>query len=303
MASFHRVGQSRSGGPPDAARVEHALVSGEEISPFYDSMIAKIICCGASREEARRKLASALDATVALGVRTNQAHLARCLRDPVFVRGEATTGFIAERGADLLASDPEDEMRARAIAAALLYATANSAGVSPIAHRLPIALRLAAEGEAYKAELTNLGAGRCRVSSGDRSFDLTIVELGANFARVDCAGLVESVAFVRGPTELLLHYRGVPRRIEDRTYAPAVSLRAAASDGKIRAAMNGRVVSVEVAVGDRVELGQHVLTLEAMKMQHLHAAPLAGRVSALHVALDDQVAAHRVVAEIEKDSA
>jgi geranyl-CoA carboxylase alpha subunit len=288
---------------PVGARVEHALESGAEIPAFYDSMIAKLICHGATREDARRKLVRALDEAVALGAPTNQAFLSRCLKDPVFVEGGATTGFIAERGAELLASDPEDEARACAIAAALLYATANSEGVSPIAHRLPIALRLAVDSEAYEAELTNLGAGRCRVSAGERSFELAIVELKAEFARVDCGGLVESVVFMRSFPELFLHCRGVARRIEDRTHAPAATRREAASDGKIRAAMNGRVVSVEVAVGDRVKAGQPVLTLEAMKMQHVHAAPLSGRVSALHVARDDQVAAHRIVAEIEREEA
>ena len=67
--------------------------------------------------------------------------------------------------------------------------------------------------------------------------------------------------------------------------------------------MNGRVVSVHVAVGERVATGQPVLTLEAMKMEHVHAAPLAGTVRALHVTAGDQVAARRVVAEIDAGAA
>ena len=70
-------------------------------------------------------------------------------------------------------------------------------------------------------------------------------------------------------------------------------------DGKLRASMNGRVVALQVAVGDTVTAGQPLLTLEAMKMEHVHAAPRAGRVAALHVSLGDQVAAHRVVIEVE----
>ena len=63
--------------------------------------------------------------------------------------------------------------------------------------------------------------------------------------------------------------------------------------------MNGRVVAVHVAVGDEVKAGQPVITLEAMKMEHVHAAPIAGRVKSLNAAMGDQVAAYRVVAEIE----
>jgi len=77
----------------------------------------------------------------------------------------------------------------------------------------------------------------------------------------------------------------------------------AGGDGRIRSAMNGRIVAVHVAVGNSVMPGQPVLTLEAMKMEHVHVAPVAGRVAAIHVSLGDQVAAYRVVAEIERDAA
>ena len=87
---------------PDDIRVEHALQSGSEIPPFYDSMIAKIIAYGAAREEARRRLIHGLEQTVAFGVTTNQAFLSPCLAHPVFARGEATTAFIANHRDELL---------------------------------------------------------------------------------------------------------------------------------------------------------------------------------------------------------
>jgi geranyl-CoA carboxylase alpha subunit len=65
--------------------------------------------------------------------------------------------------------------------------------------------------------------------------------------------------------------------------------------------MNGRVVAVAVAVGDRVLQGQTMLTLEAMKMEHVHVAPASGVVTCLSVAVGEQVAASRVVAEIDVD--
>ena len=63
--------------------------------------------------------------------------------------------------------------------------------------------------------------------------------------------------------------------------------------------MNCRVVNVMVAIGDQVEAGQPMVTLEAMKMEHIHVAPAAGRVGAVHVQVGDQAAAMRVIAEIE----
>ena len=79
--------------PDQTVRVDHALVSGAEISPHYDSMIAKVIAHGATRDEARLRLAQALDNTVVLGVATNKACLAAALRDPEFAAHGATTDF------------------------------------------------------------------------------------------------------------------------------------------------------------------------------------------------------------------
>ena len=89
---------------PSDLRVEHALQSGSEIPPFYNSMIAKIIAHGATRDETRRKLIHGLEHTVAFGVITNQAFLAACLRHPAFAAGEATTAFIGENRDDLLSA-------------------------------------------------------------------------------------------------------------------------------------------------------------------------------------------------------
>ena len=80
--------------PAEGVRTDHALESGAEISPLYDSMIAKVIAHGATREEARERLARALDDTVALGVATNKAFLAAVLRDAEFAMQGATTDFL-----------------------------------------------------------------------------------------------------------------------------------------------------------------------------------------------------------------
>jgi geranyl-CoA carboxylase alpha subunit len=83
--------------PAAGVRVDHALESGIEIPPHYDSLAAKLIAHGRTRDDAREKLAAALDATVALGISTNKAFLAAVLRDPVFAGPGATTAFIEQR--------------------------------------------------------------------------------------------------------------------------------------------------------------------------------------------------------------
>ncbi len=77
---------------------------------------------------------------------------------------------------------------------------------------------------------------------------------------------------------------------------------ASGSDGRVRAAMSGRVVAVLVRQGEHVAAGQPVLTLEAMKMEHVHTAPVAGTVAAIDVAEGEQVTAGKIVVEIAVDA-
>jgi geranyl-CoA carboxylase alpha subunit len=98
-----------------------------------------------------------------------------------------------------------------------------------------------------------------------------------------------------------LHWAGLPYQVQDLTRAVGAKPGEQGGDGKVRASMNGRVVAVLVAVGERVQAQQALVTLEAMKMEHVHAAPVAGTVTAVHVATGDQVPASRVVVEIQSD--
>src|SRR4029077_13083509 len=107
---------------PEGLRVEHALQSGSEIPPFYDSMIAKVISHGTTREEARSRLICGLEQLTAFGVTTNQGFLMSCLRHPGFARGEATTAFIGAHRDELLAPR-KDAASDVALAGLLLYVT------------------------------------------------------------------------------------------------------------------------------------------------------------------------------------
>ena len=99
---------------PEGVRVEHALDSGAEIPPHYDSMIAKVVAHGATRDEARDKLALALEDTVCLGMRHNATFLAAVLRDEVFAEGGATTALLAERFSGWKVREPDERMLATA---------------------------------------------------------------------------------------------------------------------------------------------------------------------------------------------
>jgi geranyl-CoA carboxylase alpha subunit len=292
--------------PAPRLRVEHALGFGSEIPPYYDSMIAKIVSHGTTREEARRKLIAGLQDTVALGVTTNQVFLTRCLQHPVFAQGGATTAFIGQHQSALLQHGEADEQLASALAAVLLLET--SAGARQrgtgrhLSNTLPMALRYEVDGRQQATTLTDLGAHRYQVVVDGQRHELEIVELSNHKVRFVCDGVMESAAYLREGSRLRFSWRGVPRDVCDTTRAASVRQEAQGKgDGQLRASMNGRVVAVMVEVGQRVQVGQPMVTLEAMKMEHVHTAPVKGTVKALYVNIGDQVSAKRVVAEIEAD--
>ena len=291
----------------DHLRVEQALRAGAEIPPYYDSMIAKLIAHGTTRDEALRRLQLGLQQTVALGVTTNQVFLGSCLRHPVFAAGGATTAFIAQHQDELLQVNATDRERAVALATLLLFETANHsptrAGLRRLAHALPVGMRLEIDGARHSVQFTQSGPHRFDVRMEDRVHVIDLVDMTPNHVRVVLDGVMESAVFLRDGPQLLLHYRGQPVTVNDHTRSAAERAVEGGGDGKVRASMNGRVVAVLVAEGDQVEAGQPMVTLEAMKMEHVHMAPVSGRVSALGVGVGEQVALRRVLAEIEVPAA
>src|SRR4051794_10439523 len=286
---------------PDGIRVEHALQSGSEIPPFYDSMIAKVISHGATRDEARGKLIVGLEQVAAFGVTTNQGFLISCLRHPAFSAGEATTAFIGDHRDELLAPRANEKAEA-ALAALLLYVTNPHAppwrNGRSLAATFPLTMRIDL---GYGAREVDIVRGRdggyvAVVDGGELRFEID--ELGSDTIRFRTNGMMESVRFLRDGDRLYVLHRGATIAARDLTLAAPVSAAAAGGDGKVRAAMNGRVVAVLVKAGEQVAAGQPVMTLEAMKMEHVHTAGVAGTVSSIDVAEGEQVTTGRIVVEI-----
>lgn len=107
---------------PSGLRVDAALRAGQTISPFYDSMLGKLIAHGPDRTSAVQQLAQGLAQTQALGLPTNRVFLARVLSHPRFVQGDLSTAFLAEHGADLLPACPSPAPQWSALAAVALAA-------------------------------------------------------------------------------------------------------------------------------------------------------------------------------------
>jgi geranyl-CoA carboxylase alpha subunit len=287
---------------PSDLRVEDALESGAEIPPFSDSMIAKIISHGATRDEARRRLTSGLTQMTALGVTTNQSFLARCLDHPAFAAGQATTAFIAEHSADLL--PPQSSYGLHAAVAALLVHVASIGRVHVqqrlgLAHGYPIPLRFDLDGHVIEPTVRRERGDVFRVGLVEAEYTLTLGARDGDVIHFINDGVTVSATFVREGGDLHFNFGGASSHVRDLSHAAVMKAGDAGSDGKLRASMNGRVVSVLAKAGDVIAAGAPVIVLEAMKMQHVHAAPVSGRLAILNVAEGDQVTTGFVIAEIE----
>jgi geranyl-CoA carboxylase alpha subunit len=244
-------------------RIDHGMKEGLAISPFYDPMIAKVIASGATRNEARGRLIKALHDTIVLGPTTNRHFLIRLLEHPEFAAGKATTAFLGKHSF----TAPEIADEHWATAASLLWRHA--------AARHPASLR--------GWRNSNPAPTPFRLAIGDKERTLGLA--------VDNAATPPHV--IDG-NDIIVDFDGLSVRFQDRTYMPP-ALAAAGSDGKLRAPMDGRVVAIKVAAGDKVVRGQTLVVLEAMKIQHQLKAALDAKVESVAVQEGQQVANRTVL--------
>ena len=280
-------------------RIDSGVATGSEVTATYDPMLAKVIAHGSDRDEARRRLADALDRLVCLGVTTNRTFLAEVLRDPTFAAGGATTAFLD----DFSLSDRDDAADAAVVAAWLhLSREAGAARRAPglagwsNTRRSRSAQRLAGLGdEPLDVEVVRDRDG-CRVTVGDHT---VTVDGDPAALRLDGRRRDLDAALV-GPDRVVARLPHRDLDLTDVLLAPPDAIGAAGA-GVLVAPMHGAVTAVAVAVGDRVDVGDTVVAIEAMKMEHLLVADIAGTVVEL-AAVGAQVATDAVLARIEPDA-
>ncbi|MEZ5659319.1 MAG: biotin carboxylase N-terminal domain-containing protein [Burkholderiaceae bacterium] len=282
-------------------RIDHGLAQPAEVSPFYDSMIAKLICHGPTRDIARARLVGALCETVLHGPATNRAFLIKALDHPGFAGGRLSTQWLAGALDEL--RDTGTDLRSWAVAAALWIDDISSghgvmAGLAPTASpgaRLDLQC---ADRRAIVAVRWQAGPGM------GRSADVRIGEAehrvrwqhGGGHIEVDDHMML--ARFTRRQTQAWLSLDGLEAHFimhDGRAGAGVL----AGADGSITAPMHGRVASMMVAVGDRVEPEQLLLTIEAMKIAHRVQAPVAGTVTEILALPDDQVTPGALLIRIE----
>jgi geranyl-CoA carboxylase alpha subunit len=297
----------------DGVRIDHGLVEGQEISPFYDPMLAKIIAYGATRDDARRKLVRAVEECVLLGVNGNQRFLANLLANPEFASGNATTAFIAEHfNADPSLTAQTPAASELAIAAALLYQqSANarahqrelagwrSAGSAP----WQFTLKHGEQKHRVNLEVQVAGSQPSLLATvGGTQVSLTLLASDGRWLTLELDGIRRRIAYQQQGEQLWLYGHYGNLELLDVTHEPAGGQNAASS-GAVKAPMDGAIVDVLVSEGERVSKGQLLVVLEAMKMEHPMKAGVDGTVRRIGVSKGDQVKNRQLLVEIEADPA
>ncbi|MEK9211306.1 acetyl/propionyl/methylcrotonyl-CoA carboxylase subunit alpha [Sphingomonas sp. 2378] len=249
-------------GNDPAIRIDTGVEEGAEITPWYDPMIAKVIVHGQSRDDAREMLADTLDEAVIWPVRTNAGFLVQALDHPDFASGRVDTGLIAREGESLMPpTEPSEEALAEAAAALIGQDDLIGFRLNAAPRRTS---RFLLDGQPITVDYSE--AGEVPPSPSDQ---LLISEGGQSwsFTRWRADGLAAG----------------------------------GAGDGAILSPMPGRIIAVAVSEGQTVSAGQPLVTLEAMKMEHVLTAPFDGTVTDLMAQAGGQVAEGialvRIVAE------
>jgi propionyl-CoA carboxylase alpha chain len=320
-------------------RLDAGVTGGEVIGVHYDPMLAKVIAWAPTRAEAVRRLAHALERARLHGPVTNRDLLVRSLRHPDFAAGRLDTGFLERHlaaltgefaaggesegagpsdgagedggpaGSDLAGSD---RVRFAALAAALADAAARTSAAGPVPVRLggwrnvpsqPQLKRFRREPDGREYEVGyRLGRSGLEASGYDRVRLVSaaprrvVLEIGGVRRTFEIAAYPETSpgrVFVDSPF-VSCAFRVLPRFTAPEDFTP---------QGSLLAPMPGTVIRIgEFSPGDRVEKGRPLLWLEAMKMEHVIAAPATGTLTELTAEVGRQVDVGAVLAVVKEDT-
>ena len=281
----------------DGIRVDHGLETGQEITSFYDPMVAKIIAYGPDREVARRRLKAALKRTVLLGVETNAGFLAGLLDHPAVIDSAADTGFLDREMGALGLSAPGAEPGVAALCAVLMQRRC-VAGQGAIAPELlgwhsdgqaTAYFRLSDGQNTFDPCVTVKGGDTYAVSLGDQVFDVEIEQDVAPALGASVNGIARRGHYAFDADHgLLIQFDGPPVRLSDELANPFAAASSGTQD-RVVAPLHGRVLKLMAHEGQEVAEGTPLLIMEAMKMEHTITALVTGRIAEISTAEGQQV--------------
>ena len=289
---------------PDAApglRLDVGVDTGDEVSPFYDPMLGKIVAWGETRGEAAARLRKALEDIEIVGVTTNRALLISVLADEEFRRGGVATNFLPVRQPHLSFGDGQAG-DVDAVLAAAWCATRDTAGdalwadsrgwrlaANPRSAWILAERRVVVECCAPNAYVAHLAGRKYPLRVTARGAQSMEAELAGQMQRLRVVEIGQDLHVFRGGRQVVLRVA----RTED-----ALQVSAGAEEGSLLTPLPGTLVAVHVATGQKVARGAPLVTVEAMKMEHTLTAPYDGIVARVAFGVAERVAAGAVLVEL-----
>jgi len=293
-------------------RIDSGVTTGDEVSPYYDAMIAKIIGYGETREDARRRLLTALQDGALLGLGNNRNFLIDALEQQAFKDGLATTAFIAENYGDQFRPAPvqgsfvvggaviqhllamgEAHERAPLVSHELLDWSSRGRTVSTREYQI--------DDIEVSVRLETVAAGQYQVLFDSQEFLVEFMGMSDTCCTLQINGRREMFNFVHEvPATLHLANATYSMSLTDHTRVSPEAVDAAGG-GTVVAPMHGLLLAIEVAQNETVVKGQRLAVLEAMKMQHEITAPANGVVLETPGVAGSQIAAGDVMVVLELD--
>ena len=295
----------------EGVRMDSGIETGDAISPFYDSMVAKVIAWGETRETARLKLRSALQATALAGVTHNRAFLLELLDQPTFIDGGATTDYIDQHYPEGYspAQPGTASLAAGVVLQQILAAEQHFANALSVNEELrgwvstgPVTRRHTYEAgdTTFTAEITSSSAEQFSVTLMEATHTVTLQALNADRVAFSIDGQRVVLGYHQtDAAELMLATDQSEVIVVNTDLIPPESAEDA-QGGKVQAPMHGQLVSLLVEAEQSVEKDQRLAVFEAMKMQHEILAPVSGVVQHVNGQVGQQMAAGDVIMVIEE---
>jgi 3-methylcrotonyl-CoA carboxylase alpha subunit len=284
-----------------ALRLDAGVDAGDEVSPFYDPMLGKLIGWGETRGEAADRLHKGLQDIEIVGVTTNRALLLSVLADQEFRRGGITTHYLNARHLHLTFGDPPAG-DLDAVLAAVWCATREISSDALWADSR--GWRLAADPRsawtfAQRSVIVEFSAPNCYFAHlAGREYRLRVAARGAEWLDAELNGQMQRLRVIEIDQDLHLFRAGRQVSLRVARTEDALQVSAGAEEGSLLTPLPGTVVAVHVKAGQQVTRGAPLVTVEAMKMEHTLTAPYDGTVARVAFAVAERVAAGAILVEL-----
>jgi geranyl-CoA carboxylase alpha subunit len=257
--------------PTGAVRFDHALFEGLQVSPYYDSMLGKLIVHAATRYAAIDAMVQALEQCAVLGLPTNRRFLLHCLNHTEFRGGQANIAFLSRHASGIREALQKEELLPRYSIGLEGVLSTKSATNLPCPFARPVRLRQAGVLHDVAVQTTTPQPSAISAQTAARRWHV--------------------------------QHAGIDLWVDDASFDPPQRSTSGGAALELRAPINGKVLAVAVHAGSAVQKGDVLLTIESMKLEHAITAPRNATVQALQVSPGQQVAPQQVLLHFAPDAA